>query len=405
MNKKFCRIKNNISIFPYNILDLHPIRRIRAGGFRIGPLILSALLLLCACGNDRALREEIAGKIAANYFSAFDSREFLKKSSSEGIYAALAGAAPGTTLLSGDFTGRIKTGYLDICGAGLKFVHGIIGHEIAGVLPGSAAEAEGVSAGERLVKVNGRDALTLSREELQFVLRGPCNSVAIIETSKQSASGKSRSKQKYYLRRRPVPRHEGEMLLLKGGVAYLSPGMFNQAGTEKAGRFLAACRQNKAKALILDLRDTASQDWDSAAKLAWLFCGKDRCSLRAGGRNPAYEMTLEPAAPASFGYFRLAVLTDSRTTGAAELLAGALQSGRRARVFGERTAGLPFLYAVFPLKNGKILEIPVAEFSSGSKSWKEGVLPDVPCAASGPGRGARSFRDSVVRKAYEWLKE
>jgi len=120
-----------------------------------------------------------------------------------------------------------------------------------------------------------------------------------------------------------------------------------------------------------------------AAEFAKRFCprGKTIFNLRkpAGRQDRVFNSDREPA-------FRglIMVLADGDTAGTAEAIAAALRFHNKALVIGQPTAGRAADYSDFPLPNGKILRVAVAEMIApdGRSLFPEGVKPDLPVEMS-----------------------
>src|SRR5207244_55396 len=104
----------------------------------------------------------------------------------------------------------------------------------------------------------------------------------------------------------------------------------------------------------------ATGDLAQAAEFAKRFCprGKTIFNLRkpAGRQDRVFNSDRDPA-------FRgvIMVLADGDTAGTAEAIAAALRFHNKALVIGQPTAGRAADYSDFPLPNGKILRVAVAE--------------------------------------------
>ncbi len=78
----------------------------------------------------------------------------------------------------------------------------------------------------------------------------------------------------------------------------------------------------------------------------------------------------------------LAVLVNSGTASAAEIVAGALQDAKRAILVGERTFGTGTVLKTVPLSDGSALHLAVLEWLTplGRTIWHKGIRPDVEVA-------------------------
>jgi len=172
--------------------------------------------------------------------------------------------------------------------------------------------------------------------------------------------------------------------LIAGQVAYVRLGSLNSGNLQALDKSLSGFAVKKVNALILDLRASeATGDLAQAAEFAKRFCprGKAIFTLRKpGGRQDrVFNSDRDPA-------FRglIMVLADGDTAGTSEAIAAAFRFHNKALVIGQPTAGRAADYADFPLPNGKILRVAVAEMIApdGRSLFPEGVKPDLPVEMS-----------------------
>jgi carboxyl-terminal processing protease len=100
----------------------------------------------------------------------------------------------------------------------------------------------------------------------------------------------------------------------------------------------------------------------------------------------------------------VAVLVDDLSASTAEIFAGGLQDLKRARIFGQRTAGAALPSAIERLPNGDGFQYAMANYISDSGRQLEGngVIPDTEVQ---PDRKALSEgRDPVIEAALAWLR-
>ena len=134
---------------------------------------------------------------------------------------------------------------------------------------------------------------------------------------------------------------------------------------------------NKIKGLVLDLRFAGGTDYEAAAKVADCFLNADHPLLdwQSGSAHSTKK--------ADAIQVPVAILVNSKTTGAAEALAAVLREENVGLILGSATAGQASLYKEFPLSNGEELRVAVASVNlSGGKVLSRGVVPDITIDAS-----------------------
>jgi len=167
----------------------------------------------------------------------------------------------------------------------------------------------------------------------------------------------------------------------------------------------------KGRKIVLDLRDSVSDDLQLGLRLANLFLKQGTMATVQGQKVPLQTFTADPTkcltdAP-------LEVLVNRGTYGAAELAAAALGDNKRADVVGERTFGEGAMQKTIELADGSALLLTVAKYQTpgGKKIEDEAVVPSVVVGASAnsddededdtakPGK-----KDDALAKALELLK-
>jgi carboxyl-terminal processing protease len=99
----------------------------------------------------------------------------------------------------------------------------------------------------------------------------------------------------------------------------------------------------------------------------------------------------------------LAILVDSGSYSASEIFTGGMQSIKRARVFGTRTAGGALPAVLERLPGGDVLQYAIGDFTTatGERIEGRGVIPDTIVA---PTRAALvAGRDPVLDAALDWI--
>jgi hypothetical protein len=161
---------------------------------------------------------------------------------------------------------------------------------------------------------------------------------------------------------------------------YARPGSFDEQTARWLEERLREAREQEARELILDLRDTPhSADYQLAANLADLLVEKGRPLLgltREPEGDPEQIFTSKNA-PIFQGL--LLVLTDTDTGGAAEALSAVLRDKAGAMIVGAPTQDRAVLYDQVKLGDGRVLRIATGRVvvAGGEPVFPGGVTPDV----------------------------
>lgn len=172
--------------------------------------------------------------------------------------------------------------------------------------------------------------------------------------------------------------------------------------------------------LLLDLRDCTRGDVPEAVLAAQFFLSSGKIASLEG--QTVAHKDFEAEADKVVWRFPVDVLISPSTSGASEVLAGAIKGNKRGDVVGERTFGAASEQKMIPLDDGGALILTVAYYSTpdGKSIVEDGVAPTVevhPKAADpsaepsemedeaplGPGQLPKAD-DPVYEKGLELLK-
>lgn len=160
-------------------------------------------------------------------------------------------------------------------------------------------------------------------------------------------------------------------------TGYLRIAEFAKATPEQVRAEVAALRKTGVTRLVIDLRGTAFGDLDAGVATARLFVPSGTLAIRQE-RGKERE-TIATAAGDGSITFPVALLTDTGTSGAAELLAAALKDNKRATLVGERTLGRAARQKLVRLPDGSSLLLTNLTYltPSGAAIHEKGLTPDV----------------------------
>ena len=167
-------------------------------------------------------------------------------------------------------------------------------------------------------------------------------------------------------------------------------------------------KRGGAKNLVLDLRGAAEGVPADSVKVAELFMNGGVVAKLSGVKTPEQVLSASPKAEVWEG--PLAVLIDTGTSGAGEIVAAALRDAGRGPVVGERTFGRVGIQKQLPLAEGGMI-LTVARYVSpkGTPIHGQGVQPTV-AVGSGPDDGLEEpeapapGKDPILDKALELLR-
>ncbi len=270
---------------------------------------------------------------------------------------------------------------------------------VAAARAGSPAAKSGVRPGDIVKTIDGRHSRSLSPPAGQRLLRGEPGSIVKLTLLRAGSDPLDVS----VVRERLLPLVP-ERKMLADGTGYLKVAEITPHVAEEVQGDLAALRRSGARALVLDLRGTGTGALGDGVKVAELFLKGGAVGKLEGARTAEQVFSADPAHSA---WDRpLAILVDTGTGGAAEVVTAALLDAGRGPVVGEHTFGRAAVQKLVPLPEGGLL-LTVAKYVSpkGKAIHGKGIEPTVTVElpdqeeteAAPPG-------DPILDKALEVLK-
>lgn len=268
-------------------------------------------------------------------------------------------------------------------------------------IEGGPAERAGIRSGDRILAVDGQSVEMVGLDKMVTRLRGvPGTSVSLLIAPlvpKPDLTQKPKDPQAplaivvkprtVQLTREVIHVPSVRRKLLAESVLYLHVKQF-QAGTHlEFLRALGALRSELAKTgkkprgMLLDLRSNPGGLVDEAVAIADEFMdGGTVLTMRARGRITEDIRASRGGAATDIP---MIVLMNEWSASAAELLAGALQDSKRARVVGVDSFGKGSVQTILELPGGTALKLTTARYftPNGHAVQADGIHPDRIAAA------------------------
>ncbi|HEY0393202.1 MAG TPA: S41 family peptidase [Candidatus Elarobacter sp.] len=191
--------------------------------------------------------------------------------------------------------------------------------------------------------------------------------------------------------------------ILADGIAYLRIRSFGARSPQALDISIERLRVVKPRAYVLDLRANGGGYRDAAVSIGGRFV--------RGTIVTTQERTGKPVAFTAKGDVvplgaPLAVLVDSDTASAAEIVAGAIQDAKAGTLVGTRTFGKGLVQETFALPDGGAIKLTTARYltPAGRDIDKVGITPDVVVAQPSDAHPGEPGRDAQLDRALALLK-
>lgn len=262
---------------------------------------------------------------------------------------------------------------------------------IAAMQEDSPATQAGLQVGDAILTVDGTPVAGLTSEGIEDLLRGEVGSDVELTIEREPDTLSI-----FVLTRALTELPSVAWQALEGNLGYVQITHFSVKTATELGEALRLLRAQGRRALVLDLRGNAGGLVDSALEVLGRFLdyGVVLREVDASGAEKRYTL---PVASRIVDW-PMAVLVDSETASAAEIVAAAIRDRGRGKLVGQRTFGKGSVQTVFGLPGGSSVHVSTARWLSadGHPIDGLGVAPDIAVASGQDSQHADAALDSAV---------
>ena len=304
-----------------------------------------------ASAYDRLAREALHGMV-----ESLDAHsEFLEKDSRAGFEEDLSGEFGGVGI-------QVETRQNRII--------------VIAPTAGGPGERAGIRRGDEIIGIDGRAAESGGLDGVVSRLRGPPGTRVEVKLLRPA----TRASLTVTVTREVIRVESVRGARLIGdGVGYLQLTEFtDHTGTQFRGALEELLKQG-AHSLVLDLRNNPGGVLEAAVEVAEVFFRKGELVVFTQGRSGRDREELRATTEGAPVLRPMAVLVNSGSASAAEIVAGALKDTGRAVIVGERTFGKGSVQTIFPLDGGEGVRLTTAHYFTpgGEIIHERGVTPHV----------------------------
>jgi carboxyl-terminal processing protease len=356
---------------------------------------------------------DVYGLIKSDYVENVDDKKLL----TEAISGMVASLDPHSAYLDKKAYAELREGSQGrFVGLGIEIAQSDEGYiKIVSPIEDSPAYRAGIKAGDLITRLDATPLKGLSLDESVKRMRGePHSKVTLTVLRKDEPQPLT-----FALVREEIHQKSIKGRIVEPGYAWLRVAQFQEPTVDDlAAKITELYRQDpNLKGMVLDLRNDPGGVLQGAIGVAAAFLPKDSPVVSTNGQLPdskqiyyarpeyyALRSDSDPLAklPEAVKRVPLAVLVNTGSASASEIVAGALQDYNRATIIGSQTFGKGSVQTIRQLTSDTALKLTTARYYTphGRSIQAKGIVPDVPVNeyADGDGLNALRMREADLEK-------
>ena len=229
-------------------------------------------------------------------------------------------------------------------------------------LPGTPSAKAGLAPGDDILAVNGYIIGRLDVDQITELLSESRQRPAQLDVRRP---GSSRIERMVLTPQDMQSPSVDRAYFLGAGVGYIRVSSFDENTAKELKAAIEKLGGDRLVSLVLDLRNNPGGLVEAALETASLFLRPGQKIVSVRGRHSAEKSEVVPSIATPYG-FKLAILVNSKTASASEIVTGAMQDHDRATVLGEPSYGKGLVQSVFPMSANTGLALTTALYYTPS---------------------------------------
>jgi carboxyl-terminal processing protease len=290
------------------------------------------------------------------------------------------------TRLEGEFSG---------IGAILNIREGQL--TVVAPIPGSPAEQANIRPGDKILEVDGEPTAGMSLQEAAMNIRGPQGTrvrLLILRPDEDIP-------REIEVTRAEIKVPSVEWKMLPDNIAHIRISNFTERTDVEFASALSDIIAQGGTGIVLDMRNNPGGLLDAAVNVASQFLERGIVVYALDNRGERTNWPVRARGMASD--IPLAVLVNSHSASASEVVTGALQDHNRGPIIGAKTHGKGSVNRMHQLGDGGALVITFARWFTpdGQQIDMEGITPDIKVDLTP--EDIKNGRDPQLERAIEYL--
>lgn len=243
-------------------------------------------------------------------------------------------------------------------------------------IDGNPAQKAGIKSGDYITAIDGQQVMGMTLDEAVSKMRGKLGTKVKLTIRRPSEKPFDVT-----LKRSEIKIQSVKDEIKGGDVIYVRISSFNEDIDKMVEKAVASAQKklkNKAKGLVLDLRNNPGGLLDQAIAVSDLFLDQGEI-VSTRSRNEEDNIKYSAKAGDILTGLPIVVMINDGSASASEIVAGALQDHKRAIILGEKSFGKGSVQTLIPLAKYGAMRLTTARYytPSGRSIQAKGIEPDV----------------------------
>lgn len=248
--------------------------------------------------------------------------------------------------------------------------------KVVSPIDGNPAQKAGIKPGDYITAIDGQQVMGMTLDEAVNKMRGKLGTKVKLTIRRPNEKPFDVT-----IKRDEIKIQSVKDDIKSDDVIYVRISSFNEEVdkmVEKSIKNAQKKLKNKAKGLVLDLRNNPGGLLDQAIAVSDLFLEKGEI-VSTRSRNEEDNIKYSAKAGDVLKGLPVVVLINDGSASASEIVAGALQDHKRAVILGEKSFGKGSVQTLIPLANYGAMRLTTARYytPSGRSIQAKGIEPDV----------------------------
>jgi carboxyl-terminal processing protease len=352
---------------------------------------------------------EVFGAIKTNYVEPVEDKKLI----TEAINGMLTGLDPHSAYLDAEAFKELQVGTQGQFG-GLGIEVGMEDGFVKVISPieDTPAFKAGIKPGDLIIKLDDTPVKGMSLNDAVKKMRGKPNTQITLTISRKGEGAPL----VVTLTRAVIRVQSVKSKMIEPGYAWIRVSQFQEGTAESMVKHLEGLfKQGQVKGLVLDLRNDPGGLLHGAVAISSAFLPPKSLVVSTDGRAEDAKKKFFASAddyarrgddvlkslPAAVKTVPMVVLVNGGSASASEIVAGALQDHKRAKVIGTQTFGKGSVQTIMPLGNNTAIKLTTARYyTPGGRSIQAlGITPDI--MVEDPSDTATRVREADLQRHLE----